>query len=263
MPKKAKTKGAKALFTVNLQFGLVNIPVKAVTLRRSKSISFKRVCSEGHAIKNKYFCPDCNREYEYKEFKKGYQVADEMLVFDKEILKNIEDLNTENIEILGYKKIEDIDSRGFDSQYYLVPDGKYTKTFTLFRETLEKSGRCALVKYTVRNKTHLGIIKPFKNVLNLINLYYPDEIVQVPELKEEKLSKDEIDLGLKLIESLADKKIDENELVDEFREKVETLIEDTLAGKPIKIEKIETVATKTEDLKSLLEKSLLVSEKLG
>lgn len=251
----------KAIFAKTLKFGLINVPLKAVTLRRSKSISFKRVCSEGHAIKNKYFCPDCNQEYEYKDFKKGYSVGEQMLVFDKELLKGIEDLNSEEMEILGYKKIEDIDTRGFDTQYYLIPDGKYTKTFALFRDTLIKSGMSAMVKFTVRNKTHLGIIKPFKNVLNLITLYYPDEIIEVPTFKEDKVTKEEVDLGLQLIENLADKKIDENELKDEFREKVEKIIEDKLMGRPIKIEKVETVATKTEDLKSLLEKSLLVTQK--
>jgi len=243
----------RCVFSGSISLGLVSIPVKATKTRRRKQVNFNNLCPLGHKLEYKRWCPVCNREIPYSEITKGYKVGKQYIQLDKQTLESLKEASSKTIEVLGFRRLDDVDFRSFDEPYYLLPN-EVTKPYVLFREILKLSGMCAVCRYTIRNKTHLGLIRTFKNCLVLQNLYYPDEILPVPEIESEAtISKQELDIGLQLVKQYSE--IDEKMLVDTFREKLEKIIEAKMMGKPIEVE-VRKEEKSQDDLLEALKQSL-------
>ena len=67
------------LESAHVSFGLVTIPVGIYSAIEEQEIHFNQlhgVC--GSRIKQRRFCPTCNRDVEYDELVKGYEIAKEI-----------------------------------------------------------------------------------------------------------------------------------------------------------------------------------------
>lgn len=245
----------RAVFKMNLSVGLLNIPVKAIKVRDEQTISFKEVCPEGHRIKHRRFCEVCNKEYQYAELKKGFELGDELVVLDKEVIDAIKNIE-KKAEFLGIVE-NNIDTRLIDTPYYLVPEKKeYAKVYNVLKEALSLANKNILIKYVARNRERIGIVKPYKNLLMLVSLYYIEDLREMPDVPESKVSKEEVDLAMQLINKLAEKEVKLDEIRDSYRQKVEEIVSAKLMGKEMPVIKVEQ---KQEDnLADVLKKSLEV-----
>jgi DNA end-binding protein Ku len=258
----------KAIATTYINFGLVNIPIRIETLARDESIKFNMLCPSHHKINHINYCQICQKSYDYSELLKGYQVEEnKFVVFTKEQLEQLKE-KTNAMRVLGFIEETEIPFLLFDTTYNITPqhDRKKgyigLKSFVLFKEALKISGLCCIVKFTLKTKEHLGIIKVFQDRLFLTILHYPYEIT-ISEKVSDNLTDEELELGLKLLESLkinswADfYKSDNEEIKDKFKEKVLALV----GGKSM--EEVKTITTIGNSLKEQLEKSLELLKKKG
>ncbi|NWF74423.1 MAG: hypothetical protein HXY51_15480 [Nitrospirae bacterium] len=67
---------AHKLETAHISFGLVTIPVGIYSAIEEQDLHFNQLHGPcGSRIKQRRFCPVCNRDVEYDELVKGYEVA--------------------------------------------------------------------------------------------------------------------------------------------------------------------------------------------
>ena len=75
---------ARAIWKGNISFGLVNIPIQVFSAtQKEEYTSFNQLCDKGHKIKYKKWCPVEEREVQWSEIKKGYEITKAFLTNNK------------------------------------------------------------------------------------------------------------------------------------------------------------------------------------
>jgi DNA end-binding protein Ku len=261
----------RAIWTGEIAFGLVTIPAKLYTATRDLTPQFNMLHKEcGTRINMVRRCPKCQRDVEWGELGKGYEVEKGVYaLFSKEELAKIDgDDAAGAIEIVEFVDPQDIDLAFIDKSYWVGPGGKSSRGFGLLRETLEKVKRVALAKTKIRTRTRLAILRPRGNLFALEMMRYADEMVSaddidVPEAK--KATPRELELALDLVKKLSGP-FDPSKHPDEYRAAVEAAVEEKVAAddlarqESISDEKEEAAPSaggaKVIDLAELLSRSL-------
>jgi len=268
----------RAIWTGEIAFGLVTIPAKLYTATRDLTPQFNMLHKEcGTRINMVRRCPKCQRDVEWNELGKGYEVEKGVYaLFSKEELAKIEgDDAAGAIEIVEFVDPLDIDLAYIDKSYWVGPGGKSSRGFTLLREALSQSKRVALAKTKLRTRTRLAILRPRGKIFALEMMRYADEIVSdseidVPESPKAATER-EMDLALDLVKTL-EGPFDPSKHPDEYRAAVEAAVEEKVAaddlarqetGEAAEIEAPAATGGKVIDLAELLSRSLGVVEKPG
>jgi DNA end-binding protein Ku len=257
---------SRAIKSTYIKFGLINIPIKLTSLTLSEK-GFTLVCPEGHRIRYKRWCSECNREIQYSELKKAYEISkSNLVILTKEQLESIKIIEEDTgIEIIGFTNRDDIPFYLYEKTYNVIPiyDKKIDsrKQFVLFREALKLSGLTAIGKMVMRNKSYLVAITSYQDRLFLSLLTYPEKL-RVEEKVDYKISEAELNLAIELIKNLNrinwSEYYNENNVKDEYREKLQQIILNNLTI----TEKTENkVVVETSDLQKLLEKSIEIMKK--
>ena len=163
---------------------------------------------------------------------------------DVQVLKVIDN---DSIESLGYgKDFEMI----VQKHYGLMPTEKFEKQYCLLHNLLVLSGKKLLVRFALRQKSHLGIVKTFGKHLVLAQLIYPQYFRKLEEYKEIEIKKEETQLGMKLLNQIGDDKLKITDVTDDYTDTIMKYIQGDI---PLPQErKVE----KTEDMLALLNASL-------
>src|SRR5437868_15043672 len=102
---------AHKLETAHVSFGLVTIPVGIYLAIEEQDIHFNQlhgVC--GSRIKQRRFCPTCNRDVEYDELVKGYEIAkDEYIQLTQNELEQLRAAESEEMQIVEFVSLSAID----------------------------------------------------------------------------------------------------------------------------------------------------------
>ena len=82
---------ARAIWKENISFGLVNIPIQVFSAEQKEDYtSFNQLCEKGHKIRYKKWCPVEEKEVQWSEIKKGYEITkNNHVVLDKEEIDKI------------------------------------------------------------------------------------------------------------------------------------------------------------------------------
>lgn len=259
----------KAFWKGYLKISLVTIPVKSYNVIKKKDISFNLIHKPcGSRIKQKLFCPVCNREVSVDELIKGYQYGKGMyVIITDEELSKIKRESTDIIEILKFVDSGEIHPKFFSDSYYLVPDGKIAlEAFSLFHQAMLETNKTAIGKAVIRNKENLFAICPHNGSFIAYNLHYADEVQSAEEIEELKdliglkIGKDALQMAKKIIENLSGKFIPE-EYKNDYREELMELIKAKAEGKEFKLEVKEEKA-KVISLMEALKQSLMETSEI-
>ena len=250
----------RAMWTGALSFGLVNIPVRLYSAVGENDLKFKFLHkTDLSPIKYLKVCRKDGKEVPYDDIVRGYeyQKGDFVVLTDDDFAKaNVK--RTKTIEIAQFADESDIDMIFAERPYYLEPDEGSAKPYALLREGLRKSKKVGVGKFVLRNKEHLGVIKPTGNVLVLEQLRFNEEIrkpvgLDVPDAKA--TDKKELDMALALIDQLSSQ-FDPADFKDKYREDIKAVITAKVKGKPVKAKGKEPEPTEVGDLMSALKASL-------
>lgn len=239
----------------NISFGLVNIPVIENPIIKNNDTSFNQLHEKClHRISYVKYCPHCKKNIKEKDIVKGYEYEkDKYIVFKKDELNKLKPENEKEIEIISFVPLKEIDPIYFEKSYELSFSGK-GKSYFLFYEALKKTGLVALAKTVISSKFYYSILRLSQKKIIMTTLFFEEEI----NLNEEKLKYDinekELNLAIKLIESLKGK-FEPEKYKDEYQENIRSAIDKKINGKPIKSAK-KTSRKQINDLMEALEKSL-------
>jgi DNA end-binding protein Ku len=269
------------IWTGSISFGLVNVPVRLYTTTdTSKDFSFNQLDKEGHRIRYKKWCPIEEREVEYSEIKKGYEIAkDQYVVIEKQDLEKIAVESTRTIDIKEFINEQELDPLFVEKSYYIAPDstdkrvrkkGKdrsvtsvQDKAYSLLVKVLHDTNKAAIGKVVLRGeREHLVAIRAYQRGLVLHTLHYLSEIkpleaiTEISETKVPSIDEKEISLGHLLVENLTSKDFDISRYHDEYMEELEELINAKAKGKVRMIRQATKQPEQTQDLVAALKASL-------
>ena len=211
-----------------LTFGLVNVPVKLYAATEDHDVSLHQVHNaDGGRIRYQRKCEVCGEVVAYADIDRAYDDGERTVVLTEEDLKALPAERSREIDVVEFVPSEQVDPITFDKAYYLEPDSKSPKAYVLLRETLERTDRTAIVRFSLRQKTRLAALRVRGDVLMLQTLLWADEVRQVsfPSLEDSpKVSDKELELSSNLVESYSSD-FDPDEFVDEYQKELRTLID--------------------------------------
>lgn len=245
----------------SISFGLVNIPVKMFSATEDKDIRFRHLHKDcGTPIKYSKTCPSCNREIETAEIVKGYEYEKgRFVIIQDEDIESIMPETRKSIEILDFVSLEEIDPIYFDKTYFLSPNETGDKAYTLLREAMNRTGKIAIAKITIRSKESLAAVRLYKNCIVMETIFYPDEVravEHVPGLPGHvDLNESEMNMAIQLIENLATE-FNPEKYTDEYRAKLTEMIHAKIEGEEIQEAPEAPRLGKVVDLMAALQASL-------
>ncbi|MET0932025.1 MAG: Ku protein [Aeromicrobium sp.] len=211
-----------------ISFGLVSVPVKVYSATESHDVSLHQVHGkDGGRIRYQRRCEVCGEVVDYKDIDKAYDNGEQTVVLTEEDLASLPAERNHEIEVVEFVPSDQVDLLRLDKSYYLEPDEKTLKQYTLLRRALEDSDRTAIVRFALRQKTRLAALRVRGNVLLLQTLLWDDEVrdPSFDVLKQTpRISQKERDMAAQLVDSLAGD-FDSAEFSDEYQEQLRTLVE--------------------------------------
>lgn len=239
----------------NISFGLVNIPVRVNPIIRNNDTSFNQLHEKCFSRINYIkFCPKCNVKVKETEIIKGYEVEkDDYIVFDKEEINKLKPQNEKEIEIISFIKLSEIDPIYFEKSYDIDAEGK-GKAYYLFCEALKRSNLVALAKTVIGSKFYYVILRFNNQNIIMTTLYFEEEVNIRKDDGDYKLNDKELELAIKLINSLKGK-FEPSKYRDEYQDNVKKAIDAKVNGKKVKGTKRKN-KKQIDSLMEALEKSL-------
>jgi DNA end-binding protein Ku len=264
---------AKSIWKGSISFGLVNIPIQVFSATQKEGYtSFNQLCEKGHKIKYKKWCPVEQREVQWSEIKKGYEITkNEYVVIEKEDLDKIKLKTTNTVEVKEFIASEEFDPIFIEKNYYVGPDpGKKksetsSKAYSLFVKILNETKKIAIGKVVLREKEHLVALRAYQRGLVMHQLKYLDEIRPMEEIggldSSQKIDAKELSLGKSLVENLTTEKFDPGQYSDAYAKELEKLIEAKSKGQEVTSGNEEERAEETTDILEALKASLKIKSK--
>ena len=239
----------------SISFGLVNIPVEINPVIKNNDISFnqlhKKCLSRIRYVK---YCPHCKKEVKQSDIIRGYEYKnDEYLTLTNEEFNKLKSEDEKVIEIVGFLNLNEVDPIYFEKSYQIKTSNK-SKSFSLFKEALNKTKKVALAKTVIGTKFYYVLIRLMNDELIMNTLYFDEEVILADEIADAKFTKKELDLAVELINSLKIK-FKPEEYRDEYQEKVKEALKQKEKGKAVKKPKARNTRN-IKDLMTALEMSL-------
>ena len=252
----------------NISFGLVSIPVRMYTAASSESVAFNQIHPKcGGRIKQQILCPTCNEVVERGALVKGYEFAkDQYVQFTDDELKALEGETSRMIDITEFVPLEQVDPIYFEKAYFMGPDKGGEKAYRVLSDSMQKAGRVALAKFTMRGKESLVLIRSAQKGLMLHFMYFADEVRDFKEIdkgEDAKIKPNEMDLAQRLIDELSHDAFRPEQYEDDYRTRVLAAVEQKVEGKEVTSLAPQAERTQVIDIMEALKQSLSGRAKPG
>ena len=218
----------RSIWKGSIAFGLVNVPVKLYSATEDHDVGLHQVHNkDGGRIRYQRKCEVCGNVVEYEDIDKAYEEEGRTVVLTPDDLKSLPAEGSREIEVVEFVPADQVDPMMFERSYYLEPDSKSPKAYSLLRTTLEDTDRMAIVQFALRQKTRLGALRVRGDVLVLQSLLWPDEVREAnfPSLEvAAKISEKEREMSAALVDSMA-QDFEPEQFTDEYQVQLRQLIE--------------------------------------
>ena len=260
----------RPIWTGTISFGLLNIPIRLMTAERKVDLHFRMLDNRNQTpVRYERVNAETGEEVPWKDVVKAFEYdKGNYVVMEKEDFKKAAPDSAESVDIEAFIDPKEIGPEYYEKPYYLVPTKKAEKGYVLLRETLNRSALAGLARVVIRTREYLSLVLPRGDALVLILLRFPQELVPASEYdfpEEEpssyRINDKELEMAKSLVESMVSK-WDPKDYRDEFRSRLQKVIEERVRSKggKVKVEEEEApaadTATNVVDFMSLLKKSI-------
>lgn len=255
----------RAIWKGHIQFSLVTIPVRIYNaIDTAQTISFNLLSKNGHNPvayeKKDKVTGDVLRS---DDIVKGYQYEPgQYVIVDAEDFDKVKLKSEKVIEIEGFVNAEEVHPTLFEAPYFIGPDGDVAaKTYGLLSETLRQTGRIAVGTVVLRDRETPLLLAPMEGGIVMYRLRYPHEVrsmKDVPQLRDVKADKDQVNLAKTLVDSMTVKFTD-IEMKDNYYDKLKSIIDAKIEGKEIVVREEE--APEVVDIMTALKASIDAAKK--
>jgi DNA end-binding protein Ku len=248
----------KSIWNGAIAFGLVNIPVKLYAATESSALDLdmldKRDLSN---IRFKRVNENTGKEVSWDDIVKGYKLESRYIVLDDEDFEAASPEKSKIFSIQQFIQEEEIESIYFETPYFLEPQKHGENAYVLLREALKKTSKVGVGTFVLRNKENLGIVKPYRDLLIINKIRFPEELREYNELKVPsiKTKPGELKLALSLIEQTSEP-FNSEQFKDTYSADLLKIIEQKAKGKKLKVATPQETSEKTIDLMEKLKASI-------
>ena len=252
----------RAFWTGHLRLSLVNIPVRLYPATTSeRAIAFHQIHEpSGERVRYQKIAPSVG-PVETEEITKGYEYEKGKYVLIDP--KEIDELKLESKQTIDLSRFVDedaIDTRYFQTPYYLMPDGDMAdEGYVLLHRALKETKKVGVGQFILRGHGNIVAIKPFEKGLLLEVLRHANEIRSAntlfDEIPEMKLDKEALDLTKELVTRKTGK-FEPKQFKDEYAEAVWELIQAKLEDRAPEIVTEQPGGAKIINIMDALKKSV-------
>jgi DNA end-binding protein Ku len=236
----------RAIWTGAITFGLVNVPVRLYSATQDHDVSLHQVHdADGGRIRYERKCEVCGKVVAYEHIDKAYEEGGTTVVLTEEDLKALPVERSREIEVVEFVPSEQIDPVRFDRSYFLEPDANAAKAYALLLATLRETERTAVVQFSLRQKTRLGALRSYGDVMMLQSLLWDDEVREADfdaVKNPPTVSANEKKMAASLVENMSSDFAPES-FTDDYQEQLRTLV----AAKLEQGDSLDTAATFGEE----------------
>jgi len=237
----------------SLTFGLVHVPVEMKTAIRSDHISFRMLHAEDMSpIKYERVCQADGEPVPWSEIVKGYEYEKgKFVVLTDDDFKKAALDSSRTIDIIDFVRQDEIDSRYFETPYYLLPAKGGDKPYALLREAMRQTGVVGIGKVIIRRTQHLAGVRVVGEALVIELMRFANELVDISDYSfpgTAMLREQELTMAKQLVENLAEP-FDPSRYTDDYRANLMKLIRAKMKGK--KVTAAEPLPDEDEDSKVL------------
>jgi DNA end-binding protein Ku len=228
---------ARSIASLSLSFGLVSIPVKLYSATESAAdVRFNLLAPDGSRVRQQYVSDATGEVVERSAMQKGYEFEkDRFVVFTADELKTLEDSASHMVEIVAFIPEKSVDPLYYDKTYFIAPDKRGAKPYSLLQQALLDSQRGALAKWASKGRTHIVLIRPAPDGLIFQQLLYADEVRSLADLHIEHapVSAAELKLALQIIEQGTEDAYDPSAYENEEKKRILAAIDRKIEGKEV------------------------------
>lgn len=237
----------RAIGKRSISFGLVSVPVKIYTATEDHDIALHQVHDkDGGRIHYERRCDVCGKVIPFEHIDHAYDSGERTVVLDDDDLEALPEASRDDVEVVEFVPSDQLDPITFERSYYLEPEKGGVKAYVLLRRTLERTERTAIVRFALRNKTHLGALRVHEDgVMVLQSLLWGDEVREADFsvlAKPPRVTPKEQELADSLVKSL-ESDFRPADYRDEYQEELRKLIDAKLK----KGDAVDTAATFGEE----------------
>jgi len=170
----------RSLWTGSINFGLVNVPVKAYKAVRDHDVHFHQLDKKsGSRVRYRKVAEETGKEVDADDIAMGFEVRDGRYVtFDDKELEALRPPSTRVIEVSDFVDLDDIDPIYYENTYWLVPDSDAAKnSYQLLVAAMQDEQKVGVGTVVLRDKQHLSAIRPLDGALAMSTMRFADEVV--------------------------------------------------------------------------------------
>lgn len=252
----------RPIWTGNVSFGLVNIPVRLVMAVRRTEIAFHQLHGKDNMrLRQRLVCPADGEEVSGDDIVKGYEIApDQYVLVEPDELEALAPERSRNLDITDFVDQDGIDPLYYDRPYYLLPEEDAERPYSLLVQAMKQAHKVGIAKFVMRHKEYLAALRPVEGLIVLEVMRFASEVIPAAEVKplplQEKVDERQLKVADELIATLATN-FNPAQYHDEYTEKVEQLLQHKAEGKQIVTPPVpEREPTEAVDLLAALEQSL-------
>jgi DNA end-binding protein Ku len=251
----------RSIWNGTIAFGVVAVPIKLYSATESKTVHFHELHVPDRArIEHRRFCSKEDKEVDYDEVVKGYEVAeDEYVVLSKDEVAAADPSAGKVIELEDFVAAEEIDPVYYDRTYYVGAQDEGEAAYRVLHAALGKTERVGIGRFVFHNKEQLVALRALDGLLALHTMRFHDELVAAADLElpspQKKPSKREIEMAGTLVSSL-ESSFEPEKHSDTYRESVQKLIDQKARGKEIELADDHPAPMEPDTLLAALEASV-------
>jgi DNA end-binding protein Ku len=184
-PSRASSGAGRGIWTGSISFGLLQIPITLFAAEsRAEELHF-RLLDKHDLVPVKYqrVSSATGKPVDWKDIVKGYEIEkDEYVVIEPEDLAKANVEKTQTIDIQDFVQKDQIDPAFFDTPYYLVPQKRAVKAYTLLRQALARKEAAAIATFVLRTRERLVALLPVGDAIMLETLRFGHELKSADDL---------------------------------------------------------------------------------
>jgi DNA end-binding protein Ku len=250
----------RSIWNGAITFGLVIVPIKVYSATESKTVHFREIhAKDGSPIEHRRICAKDDKEVDYKDIVKGYEVSrGKYVALTDDEIAAAAGSRSRRIEIDHFVPAADIDPDFYERTYYLGAGDKGKDAYALLHAALGRAERAGVGRWVFHNRERTVVLRTLDDVLAIHTMRFADELVEPSDLELGRLQRKPSDREIKMASSLVESlhtKFDPSDYEDSYRKDVLAVIKRKAEGK--NIEAPEDVEPEpADDLLASLEASL-------
>lgn len=221
--------------TSALTIGVLFIPIDYSKATKEVRTHFNLICKDSkEKVRNKRYCPSCNKEISSDDIIKGYEFAKgQYVTFTAEELDMLKSNKDKTLHVEYFCKASELDPIYYNESYYVLPSPGAEYSYELMRQALLSEKLIGIAKTVMNTRETLNALFPTKQGIILRTLHYQNELKAIPTASYSgKVNKTELETARTMLKAMT-KKLDISAFRDEYEEKLENAVMAKVEGKEI------------------------------